>query len=200
VEDFGGMAFGSDEGPDGFDFASFADEEGAADDAHVGAAHEMFFLPGAELLDGFVGGVAEQGEIEILLGLEGGLGFDRIGAQAEDGDAELVEIFFCVAKLGRFDGSTGSAGFGVEEKEDALAGEVFERDGGAFVGLKAEGGGFGADFGHKKFLASWVQQLNRERADGLRRPSLQLRRSIRRDVSARARNLAGNACELLGAD
>jgi hypothetical protein len=87
VEDFGGVAFGSDEGPDGFDFAGFADEEGAADDAHVGTAHEMFFLPGAEFLDGFVGGVAEQGEIEILLGLEGGLGFDGIGAQAEDGDA-----------------------------------------------------------------------------------------------------------------
>ena len=53
------MAFGFDEGPDFFDLASFADEEGAADDAHEGAAHELFFLPGAELLDGFVGGIAE---------------------------------------------------------------------------------------------------------------------------------------------
>jgi hypothetical protein len=60
-----------------------------------------------------------------LLGLEGGLGFDGIGAHAEDGDAELVELFFCVTKLGRFDRSTGSVGFGVEEEEDALAGEVF---------------------------------------------------------------------------
>jgi hypothetical protein len=72
-----------------------------------------------------VGRVAEQREIEILLGLEGGLGIDGIGAHAEDGDAVLVEIFFCVTKLGRFDGSTGSVGFGVEEEEDALAGEVF---------------------------------------------------------------------------
>jgi hypothetical protein len=125
LQDFGGMAFGFDEGPDVFDFAGFADQEGAADDAHEGAAHELFFLPGAELLDGFVGGIAEEWEIEILLGLERGLGFDGIGAQAKDGDAELVEFFFCVTKLGRFDRSTGSVGFGVEEEKDALAGEVF---------------------------------------------------------------------------
>jgi hypothetical protein len=144
-EDGGGMAFGFDEGPDVFDFSGFADEEGAADDAHEGASHELFFLPGAELGDEFVSGIAEQGEIQILLGLEGGLGFDGIGAEAEDGDVELVEIFFCVAKLGRFDGSTGGVGFGVEEEEDALAGEVFEGDGLVLVGFQAEGGGFGAD-------------------------------------------------------
>jgi len=128
------VAFGSDERPDFLDFAGFADEEGAADDAHMGAAHEMLFLPDAELLDGFMGGVAEKREIEILLGLEGGLGFDGIGAHAEDGDAEIVEFLFCVTKLGRFDGSTGGVGFGVEEEEDALAGEVLERDVFAFVG------------------------------------------------------------------
>jgi hypothetical protein len=125
-EDGGGVTFGFDEGPDMFDFAGFADEEGAADDAHGGAAHELFFLPGAELGDEFVVGVAEQGEIQILLGLEGGLGFDGIGAEAEDGHVELVEVFFCVTKLGRFDGSTGGVGFGVEEEEDALTGEVGE--------------------------------------------------------------------------
>jgi hypothetical protein len=152
LQDFGGVAFGFDEGPDLLDFAGFADEEGAADDAHEGAAHELFFLPGTELLDGLVGGIAEQWEIEFLLGLEGGLGFDGIGAHAEDGDAELVEIFFCVAKLGRFDGSTGGVGFGVEEEEDALAGEIFEREFFAFVGLEAEGGGFGAEFEHYEFL------------------------------------------------
>ena len=65
LEDFGGVALGFDERPDLFDFAGFADEEGAADDAHEGATHELFFLPGAELLDGFVSGVAEQREIEI---------------------------------------------------------------------------------------------------------------------------------------
>jgi len=105
----------------------------------------LFFLPGAEFLDGFVGGVAEQREIEILLGLEGGLGFDGVGAHAENGDAEIVEFLFCVAKLGRLDRSTGSVGFGEKEEEDALAGEVLERNFFAFVGWEAEGGGFGAD-------------------------------------------------------
>ena len=69
-----------------------------------------------------------------MLDLEGGLGIDGVGAHPEDGDAVLVEIFFCVAKLGRFDGSTGGVGFGVEEEQDALADEVFERDGLAVVG------------------------------------------------------------------
>jgi hypothetical protein len=76
------------------------------------------------------------------------LGSDGVGAHAQDGDAELVEFFFCVAKLGRFDGSTGSVGFGVEEEEDALAGEVLKRDGLAVVGWEAKGGGFGANFEH----------------------------------------------------
>jgi hypothetical protein len=80
------------------------------------------------------------------------LGFDGIGAQAEDGDTELVEVLFCVAKLGRFDGSTAGVGFGVEEKEDALTGEVFQGDVAAIVGLEAEGGGFGANFEHRENL------------------------------------------------
>jgi len=119
------VAFGSDEGPDVFDFAVLANEERAAHDAHGRLAHEMLFLPGAECLDGFVVGIAEQGEIELLLFPEGGQGLYGVGAHAEDGDAELVEFFFCVTKLGRFDRSTGSVGFGVEKEEDALAGEVF---------------------------------------------------------------------------
>jgi len=54
----------------------------------------------------------------------------------------------CVTKLGRFDGSTGSAGFGEEEEKDPLAGEVLERDFLAFVGFEAKGGGFGTNFEH----------------------------------------------------
>ena len=150
------MAFGFDEGPDVFDFSGFADEEGAADDAIVGAAHELFFLPGAEFGDEFVSGIAEQGEIEILLGLEGGLGFDGIGAEAEDGDVQFVEVFFCVAKLGRFDGSTGGVGFRVEEEEDALAGEVGEGEGFAFVGFQGEAGGFGAYFESHRIPHCWA--------------------------------------------
>src|SRR5713226_6762446 len=84
AEDFSGMAFGVDGGPDFFDFAVFADEERAADDAHEFAAHELLFLPGAKGLDGFVIGIAQQREIELVLGFERRLGLDGIGAHAED--------------------------------------------------------------------------------------------------------------------
>jgi hypothetical protein len=142
------VAFGFYEGPDFLDFAVLANEEGTADDAHGRLAHEMFFLPGAELLDGFVVGIAEQGEIELLVFLEGGLGLDGIGAHSNDGDPELVEFFFCVTKLGRFNRSTGGVGFGVEKEQHALAVEIFQGDFFAFVGFEAEGGGFGTYFEH----------------------------------------------------
>jgi hypothetical protein len=76
------------------------------------------------------------------------LGFDGIGAHAEDGDAELVEFFFCVTKLGRFYRSTGGVGFGVEEEDDALAVEIFQGELFAFVRLKTEIWGFSAWFQH----------------------------------------------------
>jgi hypothetical protein len=142
------VALGFDERPEFFDFARLANDERTADDAHEGAAHELFFLPGAELLNGFVSGVAKQREIEPVLFLEGSQSFDGIGAHAENGDIELVELLLCVTKLGRFDGSTGSAGSGKEKQEHALAGEVFERDFLAFVAFEAKGGGFGANFEH----------------------------------------------------
>jgi len=142
------VAFGSDDGPEFLDFAGSADEERTADDTHEGAAHELFFLPDTEFPDDFVARIAEQGKIESVLFLERSKRFDGIGAHAEDGHVELLELLLCVTKLGRFDGSTGSAGFGEEKEEDALTGEVFERDFLAFVGWEAKGGGFGAYFEH----------------------------------------------------
>ena len=148
AEDFGGVALGPDDGPDFLDPAGFADEERAANYAHKGAAHELFFLPCAEFPDDFVAGIAEQREIEPVLFLERNKSFDRIGAHAENGDIEPLELLLCVTKLGRFDRSTGSAGFGEEEEQDALAGEVLERDLLPFVGFEAKGGSFGANFEH----------------------------------------------------
>jgi hypothetical protein len=133
-EDFGGVAFGSDGGPESLDFASFADEEGAADDALELAAHELLLLPDAESRDGFVIGIAEQRKIQLLLGFERSLGFDGISAHAKDGDIQLVEVLLCVTKLGRFDGSTGSVRFGIEKEQDATALELFQGDWFAFVG------------------------------------------------------------------
>ncbi len=151
-EDFGGVAFSVNGGPDFFDFAAFADEEGAADDAHEFAAHELLLLPGAEGLDGFVVGIAQQREIEPVLSLERRLRFDGIGAHAEDGNLALIELLFCVTKLGRFDGSTGGIGFRKEEEQDALAVKVVERDVFVFVGLETEGGSFGAGLEHRDSL------------------------------------------------
>jgi hypothetical protein len=140
------VAFGFDEGPEFLDFAGFADEEGAANDAHKGSAHELFFLPGAEFCDGLVGGVGEQRKIELVLGLERSLRFDGIGAHAEDSHAEFFELLLCVAKLGRFDGSTRSVGFGVEKEENALALEVRQGDKRVIVGFETEAGSFVAGF------------------------------------------------------
>ena len=142
------MAFGFDGGPDGLDFAGVANEERTADDAHEFASHELLLLPGTVGGDGFVIGIAEQGKIELVLGFEQGLRFHRIGAHAEDGHIELIELLSCVAKLGRLDDSTGCVGFGEEEKENAATFEILQRDGFVFVGLEAEGGGFVAGLEH----------------------------------------------------
>jgi len=60
----------------------------------------------------------------------------------------LVEVFLCVTKLGRFDGSTGGVGFGVEEEENAMALEISQGNKRVVVGFEAEAGGFGADLEH----------------------------------------------------
>jgi hypothetical protein len=140
------VAFGFDEGPDFFDFAGLADEERAADNAHEGAAHELFFLPGVKFFDGLVGRIAEQGKVEFFIFLERGLGFDGIGAHAEDCNVELVEFFLCVTKLGRFDGSTGGVGFGIEKEEDALTLEIIQGDKCVIIRFETETGSFGTYF------------------------------------------------------
>lgn len=146
------MALGADDRPDHFDSAGLSDEEGAADDAHEFAAHKELFLPGAESRDGFVIGVAEQGEIKVVLLLERSQGFDGVGAHAEDGNFAAVELLFCVTKLGRLNGSTGSIGFGIKKEQDTLAFEVLEGDGSAVVSEEAECGGFGTWLEHGDVL------------------------------------------------
>jgi hypothetical protein len=146
------VAFGVNGRPDFLDFAAFTDEEGAADDAHEFAAHELLFLPRAIGLDGLVIEIAEQREIELVLGFERRLGFDRIGAHAEDGHLTLIELLFCVAKLGRFDGSTGGVRFRKEEQQDTAALEVLQTDFFAFVGEEVEAGSFVAGLEHVRLL------------------------------------------------
>jgi hypothetical protein len=120
------VTFGAGGIPDVFDFAVDPDEEGAADGAGENAAHELLRAPHAVSFDHFVGGIAQQGKIQFLLGFEFGERSFRVGACSQDADIELVEVLFCVAKLGRFGGSTGSVGFGEKEDYHTVAGEVFE--------------------------------------------------------------------------
>jgi hypothetical protein len=147
-EDFGSMAFGFYGGPNGFNRSRLSDQERAPHDAQEFAPHEGFLLPGAEGLDGLVVGIAEQRKVQLLFAFKRSLGFHRIGAHAEDGDPEFIELPFCVTKLGRFDGSTGSIGFGIQKEQDALAAKIGEGDLFAVVRGQTEAGSFIADFEH----------------------------------------------------
>jgi len=149
LENFGGVAFGFHSGPDGFDCSRFADEERATDDTHELTPHERLLFPGAKGFDGFVVRIAEERKIQLLLRLEGCLDFYGIGAHAENGNTEFIELLFCVTKLGRFNGSTGSVCFGIEKEQYTPAAEIRERDIFAVLSLAREVGSFVADLKHK---------------------------------------------------
>ena len=119
------MAFGPDWIPDLFDLAVGADQKAAADNSLEQTAHEFFPAPRAVGFDHFVRGIAEQREIELPLVTEFLQRLHGIGAGSENGDIELVELLFCVAKLGRFDRSTRRIRFRKKEEQDAAALEVF---------------------------------------------------------------------------
>jgi hypothetical protein len=121
--------------PDLLDFTVGIDQESTADDALVRVTHEFLHAPRAVGFDHFVVGIAEEREIQFLLGAKFGQGFFRVGAGAQNQDADFVEVFLCVAKLGRFGRSTGGVGFGKEEEDDAPAAEIGKRERCAFVGL-----------------------------------------------------------------
>jgi hypothetical protein len=123
-EDFGGVAFGFDGIPDLFDFAVGADQEAAADDSLEQATHEFLAAPRAVGLNHLVRGIAEQREIQFVFVAEVLQGLHGVGAGSKNGDAELVELLFCVTKLGRFDRSTGGIRFRKKEKKDAAALEI----------------------------------------------------------------------------
>ena len=146
------MAFGPDGVPDLFDFAVGADQKTAADNSLEQAAHEFFPAPRAVRFDHLVRGVAEQREIEFPLVAEILQGLHRVGAGSENGNTELVKLLFCVAKLGRFDRSTGGIRLWKKEEQHAAALEILKRELFAAVGGEGEFGSFVADFEHEVFL------------------------------------------------
>jgi hypothetical protein len=161
-KDFGGVAFRSYVVPSLFDLAVGADQVGNAGNTLERAAHEFLQTPSTVSQEHFVRGVAKEREIYFLLGFETSQSFFRVCAGAQDDDTSFVEFRFCVTKLGRFDSSTGSVGFGKEEQEHALALKILERDVFAVVGLEMEVGGFGAGLQHGVHLRknAWVLEVS----------------------------------------
>ncbi len=129
------MALGLDVVPHVLDFAVGADQERAAHDPQEGLAQEFFHAPRAVGFNHLEVGIAEQREIQFVLFLEGRLGFHGIAAGSEDDYVELVKLLLCVAKLGRFDGSTGGVGLGKEIEQHTLAAKVGKRNVFAVVAL-----------------------------------------------------------------
>ena len=142
------MALCFDVVPDVFELAVCADEKGTADDAKERSAKEFLHAPRAVGFNRFQVRIAEEIEVEFLLGFEGSLCFDGIAAHAKDDHAKLIELLLCVAKLGRFRRSTGSVCFRIEKENDPFAEEVRERDLVAGVILQAKCRGFVAYFEH----------------------------------------------------
>ena len=140
------MAFRRDGVPHVFELAVGANQESASHDSKEGFAKKFLHAPGAKSFDRLQIRIAEQIEVEFLFCFEGGLRFDRVPAHAEDDHAQFVELLFCVAKLGRFSRSAGSAGFGIEKQDDAFAEEVGKRYVVAGVILQAKCRSFVADF------------------------------------------------------
>lgn len=132
------MAFARRGVPDVFDISVRSDQECAADYAAKNAAHELLRPPCAVSFDHFVSGIAEQRKVQFLLGFKFCLRRFIVGAGAENRHVQFVEVSLCVAKLGRFGGSTGSTGLRVEKQHDALAFEIAERNFRTFIGLQSK--------------------------------------------------------------
>jgi len=140
------VAFGFDVVPDVLELAVQTDQERASHNSKKRFAEEFLHAARAVGFDGFEIGIAEEIEIEFLLGLEAGLGFDGVAAHAEDDYAKLIELLFCVTKLGRFNRSAGSVGLRIEKEDYAFAEMVGESNVVTGVVLQAERGGFVAEF------------------------------------------------------
>ena len=140
------MAFHFHVVPDYFEFAVRADQERAPNDSLEGSAHELLHAPRAIGLQHLVCGIAEQREVELLFGLETRQRLFRVRARPQDGYAQLVELLFCVAKLGRFGRSTGCVGSWKEKQQHALAAEIRKRQLTALVCSQLKVRSFVTDF------------------------------------------------------
>lgn len=150
-EDFGGVAFGADGVPDFFDFAFGIDKKAAANNAEERASEKLLHASRSVCFDSFEIGIAKKIEVQLVLSFETSLSFYGVAAHPNDRRVQFIEFFLCVAKLGRFDRSTGSIGFGKQKEDDASAAEVGKRDIGAGVVFELEHWSLVAGFEHESF-------------------------------------------------
>jgi hypothetical protein len=118
-------------------------------------------------------GVAQQRKIQLLLGFEQRKRLFIVRAGAKNESTGLLELRFCVTKLGRFGGSTGGIGSRKEKEHDALALEILKRDLFAFIGFQPEIRGFLAWLQHGLLLGSAYSGV-----DGFHRSGKQLSQSV----------------------
>ena len=114
-EHFAGVALHSHLVPDFFDLAVRSNQKRAPHDSFENSAHEFLRTPCAVCFNHFVGWIAEQGKIELLLFAEVRERFFRIGTGPQDRHILFIKVLLRVAKLGRFRRSTWGVSLGEEK-------------------------------------------------------------------------------------
>ena len=120
------MAFHPHLVPDFFNSTIRPNQKSAPHDSFENPAHEFFRTPYAILFDHLVSRIAQQRKVEFLLFLEVGQSFFRVRARSQNSHTLFIEVLLCVAKLGRFRGSTWRVGLGKEKQHHALSFEILK--------------------------------------------------------------------------
>src|SRR5580765_5269174 len=94
----------------------------------------MDFLPHAIGLEHFMSLIRTQRNLEIVLGLESVLRFDRVRRYAEHGRVGLGKNCAELRKSNGFPGAAGGIGPRIEKKHEFTAAEVGQRDLAAAIG------------------------------------------------------------------
>ena len=102
------------------------DHEGGADHADDLLAVQHLLAPGPVLLGHGLVGVGEEGEVQLVLGLELLVGRERVAAHAEHDRALLLEGGLAVAERAGLAGAAGGVVLRVEVEHDGLAPQLLQ--------------------------------------------------------------------------
>lgn len=118
------MSFRFDVLEDMLDFPVGSDQESRAGNSHDLLAIHIFFLHDPVGRANLFVDVGQQCVRQVVLFFELLLFGGRIGGNAKDDGAGLLDFFIRVTEPGRFYRSTRSIGFGVKEQHHGFAAEV----------------------------------------------------------------------------